>query len=218
MKSLVKRVLPLTVAFLVGTGMVGTAWAIKTFVFKGNLKVTGVVTAKDFHYSVPKVAMLNVPGSAFTVDDASSDSVDHSNYSGAVDLNTQFSDAVAPVNLPQGAIVTKVVVWYAPASSGGWEMHLESNFDTAAAQDHDDMSILDAATCVANPCTVADTSIFPNKINNNTRFYGLWLNNQNGPGVTIYRAQIFYTTAAVGPASSWASTGRVNAPGVDHNS
>jgi hypothetical protein len=198
MKRALRKAVPLVAAFLIGTMFVGAAWAITTKI-KGNLVVTGTVTAKDFKFSSPKKAMLNVPGSAFVADDNLSSDVDHGNYSGQLDLNG--SAAMAPVELPDGAVVTKVVLWYAPvATDDDIEIHLEANIP---ANDHDDMVVLfGKAACTTDPCTRSATSVSPNKINNAKRDYGIFARDNSGTSVTLYRVQIFYKTAAVGPQAA----------------
>lgn len=198
MMRALRKAVPLVAAFLIGTMFVGAAWAITTKI-KGNLVVTGTVTAKNFQFSKPKTTMLNVPGSAFVADDNLSSDVDHSNYSGQLDLNG--SNAVAPVELPNGAIVTKVVLWYAPvAADNDIEIHLEANIP---ANDHDDMVILfGKAACTTDPCTRSTTSVSPNKINNAKRDYGIFARDNAGTTVTLYRVQIFYKTSAVGPQAA----------------
>jgi hypothetical protein len=212
MKAALRKATPLIAAFLIGTMFVGAAWAVTTKL-KGNLVVTGTVTAKNFKFSTPKGAMLNVPGAAFIAEDSVSSDVNHGNYSGEADLNSGAS-AIAPVELPNGAVVTKVVLWYAPVGSDGdLEIHLESNIP---ANDHDDMVILNAkASCVTTPCKVSTSSVFAKTINNGFRDYGIFARDNSGTGVTLYRVQIFYKTAAVGPQAAVA-TDSIGAGG-DHN-
>jgi hypothetical protein len=198
MTRVLRKAVPLVAAFLIGTMFVGAAWAITTKI-KGNLVVTGTVTAKNFKFSHPRTAMLNVPGSAFVADDNLTSDVDHSNYSGQLDLNG--SNAVAPVELPNGAIVTKVVLWYAPvAADNDIEIHLEANIP---ANDHDDMVVLfGKAACTTDPCKSSTTIVSPNKINNAKRDYGIFARDNTAATVTLYRVQIFYKTAAVGPQAA----------------
>jgi hypothetical protein len=207
MKAALRKAIPLVAAFLIGTMFVGAAWAVVTTRVRGNLLVTGTVTAKNFRYTKPHTVMLNVPGSAFVANDNLNDDVTHGNYSGEVDINVTGSRAVAPVELPNGAVVTKVVMWYAPVTADAdLEIHLESNI---AGNDHDDMVVLDAvAACTVDPCHLGTTTISHKTITNKTRHYGIWASNQSvGSGVVLYKVQIFYKTAAVGPQAAVAPAG-----------
>jgi hypothetical protein len=202
MKAAFRKAIPLVAAFLIGTMFVGAAWAVVTTRVRGNMLVTGTVTAKNFRYTKPHTVMLNVPGSAFVANQNTGDDVNHGNYSGEVDINTPGAAAVAPVELPNGAVVTKVVIWYAPVGADAdLVIHLESNI---AANDHDDMVVLDAvAACTVDPCHLGTTTIFRKTITNKTRHYGIWASNQSSASnVTLYKVQIFYKTAAVGPQAA----------------
>ena len=77
---------------------------------------------------------LVVPGSAFFGDEETED-WSHWDYSGAVTCVTSCT-VVAPVQLPHGATVTRVIWYYGSTAGGDAELHLESN-DFAGG--HDDM-------------------------------------------------------------------------------
>ena len=205
MKAALRKAIPLVAAFLIGTMFVGAAWAVVTTRVRGNLVVTGTVTAKNFKFAKPHGAMLNVPGSAFVANANLSDDVDHTGYSGQVDLNNG-AEAVAPVELPSGAVVTKVVLWYAPVvTDGDLGIHLEAN---VAGTGHDDMvKLFAAASCTIDPCHIGTTVVSFKTINNVSRHYGIWAFGTSGVSVTLYRVQVFYKTRAVGPQAAVAPAG-----------
>ena len=199
---------------VLASAVAGAAYAVATTKIVGNLNVTGVVKAKDFRFSKPKAAVLNVAGAAFNAESNVSDDVDHDGFSGEVRINS--GDAVAPIDLPQGAVVTQVSLVYAPtASDGDITLHLESNI---AANGHSDMVILEsAAACVTDPCTATTTSVSPDTINNKVRSYGLWLSNGSGGTVIVYAVRITYTLTRVGPAGRTVTGTRVAGTIAGHN-
>jgi hypothetical protein len=208
--------LPVGVAFLIGALFVGSAsghTGFPAFLHSGHSDtMAGTLTAKNFKYSTPKVVQYEVPGSAF-VAGTPSDVPDHGNYSGAVTLATG-EVAVAPVYLPQGAVVTRVTVWHEVESAFDWDLHLEANDNVGG---HDDMVILDASACAATPCSTSTTTFSPNTVNNKTRAYGLFLRNDGASPITVFRIVISYRTSALGPASALPQRAQVDTPGSDSN-
>jgi hypothetical protein len=203
MKQRVRKAVPIVAAFVIGTMFVGAAWAATTLVH-GNLTVTGTVKADNFVYSKAKTVLYNVPGSAFTQDTGE---IAHGNYSGSV-VVPAGSVGVAPVYLPQGAIVTKVTVASDTLVGGQLEIHLEAANFTGG---HADMIDLTRATaCVTAPCVTSTSSISPNKIDNKKKTYGIFLRNDDGSNdLTVYRVAIFYKVTVPGPASATPLAGRV---------
>ncbi|MBI3648436.1 MAG: hypothetical protein HY240_06780 [Actinobacteria bacterium] len=216
MRAGLRKALPVLVAFLIGAMFVGAAWATTTLV-RGNLTVSGTVKAKKFVYAHAQTVLYNVPGSAFTADTFNGTAVGHNDYSGEV-VVPAGNDAVAPVQLPQGAIVTKVTVVTDGLTDGQMSLHLESN---TFAGSHDDMVDIESPTpsaCGAAPCTLSTTTIAASTIDNKTRTYGLWLFNNDGlADLTLIRVAIYYKVTAAGPAAAGRLTGVVDAPGTDSN-
>lgn len=180
--------LPVMTAFLLGATFVGIAFAATT-TFDGTVK------ADNFVYAKAKTVQYVVPGSAFVGD--SSVNPDHGNYSGAVTI-APSEVVVAPVYLPQGAVVTKVSIYTDITAGGDFELHLEANNSTGG---HSDMVSMSPGACATTPCVATTTSVDPSVVNNKTRSYGLWVSD-GGSGSTIYRVVITYTTKAVGPVSA----------------
>lgn len=214
MRSRFPKATAIVVAFFIGTMFAGVAWAATTIV-QGNLTVNGTVKAKNFTYSSARTVLYNVPGAAFTAD---LNPVGHGDYSGSVVIPPS-SDAVAPVMLPQGAIVTKVVVMTDVLTDGQIRTHLEASSFTG---NHSDMVSFDSASptvCASSPpCTSSTTAVSPNKVDNKKRTYGLWLRNEDGSNpVTVYRVAIYYKISAAGPASASALSGDVGQTTVRHN-
>jgi hypothetical protein len=205
MKQRVRKAVPIVAAFVIGTMFVGAAWAATTLVH-GNLTVTGTVKANNFVYSKAKTVLYNVPGSAFTQD---ATEVTHGNYSGSVHVPAS-GRAVAPVYLPQGAIVTKVAVWSNALTDGQINLHLEAGKLTGG---HTDMVQVESATptvCLGTPCKTQSSSISPNKVNNAKRTYGLWLANEDASvELVVYRVAIYYKVTVPGPASATPLSGSV---------
>lgn len=208
--------LPVIVAFLVGGLFIGSASGhpgFPEFLHAGHSDtMAGTLTARNFRYSTPKVVQYVVPGSAF-VEGNPGEVPDHGNYSGQVAV-LSGETAVAPVYLPQGAIVTRVTVWHETTAASDWNLHLEANTSDG---DHDDMVNFSASACAATPCSTSTTSVSPNTVNNKTRSYGLFLSNGSGSTITVYRVVIVYKTRALGPASAMPDRAQVDAPGSDTN-
>ena len=76
-------------------------------------------------------------------------------------------------------------------------LHLESNDFTG---DHDDMVGMFPAACATEPCSVSESTVPPDVINNDGRSYGLWLAGDTGH--TTYAVIIVYdtTTTTTAPA------------------
>jgi hypothetical protein len=187
-RNVLRRGLPLVLVFLLGASMVGSAWAAVTRI-RGNLTVTGVVKAKNFRYLNPRANRLVVPGAAFVGNLSLG-------YTGSVYIE---DTAVAPVNLPQGATVTRVVWFHQAGAAGEGHLHLESNNRTGG---HSDMVIGDNVACATTPCATVFNTVSPNRINNNQRHYGIWLADNGDPGFETYSVIIHYRTADVGPRTS----------------
>ncbi len=204
--SIVKRFvhawLPVLAAFFIGAAFVGVAFAATT-TFRGTVK------AKNFQYLRPKTVQYVVPGSAFVAGNTTNP--DHGNFSGEVDVPASDS-VVAAVNLPQGAVVTKVAVWTGTTAGGDFDLHLEANNLTGG---HADMTVLSPIACPAKPCVASTTNIRPNTINNAKKAYGIWIGD-NGGGSTVYRVVVTYKTSGVGPVSgvpagaSWSGPAATN--------
>jgi len=219
-RAIFKRVSTALLVVVIVSAVAGAAYAVATTKIRGNLVVSGTVTAKDFVYSAAKKTTVTVQPSAFT-EDSPEGAVAHGNYSGEVDV-AAGGDAVAPVDLPQGAIVTKVALIYAPTGADNdITIHLESTlFGGSGSGIHDDMVQLGSlASCVGIPCTRYTTTVSPNQIDNSTRVYGIWLSNNSGGTVTVYAVRITYTMTRVGPAgrSLTGGGGVVDGPGSVRN-
>lgn len=211
LKSLVRSWLPVGVAFLLGATFVGIAGAhsgFPEFLHSGHSDtMNGTLTAKNFKYKTPKTNKLVVPGAAF-VGDTNTSVIDHGNYSGQVFLPAG-NVANAPVNLPHGAVVTKVSWFHDTAAAGDAELHLEANTATGG---HDDMVAPSNAACAATPCVTVVTTVSPNVINNGLRHYGIFLSANND--FTTYKVVIFYTTRLPGPATGLPSGPGISRPGA----
>ena len=208
--------LPLAVAFLIGAFFVGSAMGhpgFPEFLHSGhNDTMNGTLTAKNFKYKTPKVVQYVVPGSAFVSGNPGQEP-DHGDYSGRVTVAASES-AVAPVYIPQGAVVTKVTVWHETGAASDWRIHLEANDDVGT---HIDMVNLLASACVATPCSTSTTAINHKVVNNTARDYGLWLSNQIGSSITVYRVVISYRTSFLGPVSAMPSGAGFAGPGSGNN-
>ena len=192
-RSLARSWLPVGVAFLIGATFVGVAaghGGSPDFLHSGHSDtMNGTLKAKNFKFKSPKTNRLVVPGSAFAPNDCTG-------FSGEACSNTA-DNMVAPVNLPQGAVVKRVLWTYDSGAAGDASIHLESNFGDA---NHDDMSLMNTDACGSSPCTKSDSTISPSGINNARRWYGLWLS-PNIAGHSTFRVVIVYTTRSVGPAT-----------------
>ena len=186
--------LPLAVAFLIGALFVGSASGhpgFPNFLHAGHSDtMAGTLTAKNFKYRAPRTFLYVVPGSAF-VAALPTDVPDHDNYSGGVVLPATDT-AVAPVYLPQGAVVTRVTVWHGAGAANSWLLHLEQSDNVG---DHVDMVVMNAAACAAAPCTTSTITVSPNTVNNTTRSHGIMLRNTSGGEIRAYRVVITYRTS-----------------------
>ena len=204
-KSLLQSWIPLGIAFVLGTVVVGgVAFAhpgSPAFLHSGHSDtMNGTLTAKNFKYKSPKTVRLVVSGSAF-IPDSDGDTFEHGGYSGSA-TPLAGSEMVAPVELPHNARVVRVSWFYdESATEDAGELHLEANNLTGG---HADMALLLSDICAADPCPPkVDASISPNTINNRTRHYGLWLDDAEGTGeLTTYKVVITYRVGAPGPAAS----------------
>jgi len=201
LKKLTVAWLPLVVAFLIGALFMGSASGhsgFPGFLHSGHSDtMNGTLTAQNFKYASPRLVRYVVPGSAF-VSGALGDDPDHTGYSGEVEVPVG-EEAVAPVYLPHGAVVTRVTVWHGSTDVDDFELHLESNIP---ANDHVDMVVLNPAACVDPLCTTTTTDIEANPINNNGRSYGIWLSNDSLGAITVYRVVVVYRTSFLGPVSA----------------
>ena len=214
MRARFGKVAALVVAFLIGVLFVGGAWAATT-VIKGRLTVTGTVKAGAFTYTKPHTVLYNVSGSAFTTD--SGTAVDHNGYSGQV-IVPGNGTAVAPVYLPQGAIVTKVVVVSDGLTAGQLTLHLEASNFTGGHADMVALTSSNPAVCTSGPCLTQTSLVSPNKIVNGTREYGLYLANNDGAvNLIVYRVAISYKVTVPGPASATRLSGSVDGRTVRSN-
>lgn len=215
-KKLLHSWLPVAVAFLMGALFVGSASGHPGFpdvLHAGHSdRMAGTLTAKNFKYNKPKAVQYVVPGSAFVSGNPGQEP-DHGDYSGIVTVSTAES-AVAPVYLPHGAVVTKVTVWHETGADDDWNIHLEANGNTGG---HADMVNLAASACAATPCSTSTTAVSPNTVNNKKRSYGLWLSNNIGSGITVYRVVITYRTSALGPAAALPRGAQFAGPASDSN-
>lgn len=204
-KSLLRSWLPLGVAFLLGTLFFGGSAighpGFPKFLHSGHSDtMNGTLTAKNFKYKKAVAARLVVSGSAF-IPDTDASTFSHGNYSGSVQP-TNDNAVVAPIDLPNGARITRVRWYYDTSIAGGvGSLHLEANDRTGG---HADMSTLSSVACNTAPCAPAvDTTIAPNTINNGTTHYGLWLSDASATEDLItYKIVIDYKVGRPGPASS----------------
>lgn len=215
-KKLLHSWLPVAVAFLMGALFVGSASGhpgFPEFLHAGHSdRMAGTLTAKNFKYNKPKAVQYVVPGSAFVAANPT-DVPDHGNYSGQVLVPTGEA-AVAPVYLPHGAVVTKVTVWHETGALDDWDIHLEANNNGGG---HSDMVNFGASACASTPCSTSTTTVSPNTVNNKMRSYGLWLSNNIGSDITVYRVVITYRTSALGPAAALPRTAQFDGPDSDNN-
>ena len=174
------------------------ALADARFLNQGEAATLGAVTAQDFKYASAQTNSVVVPGAAFSPDDPG-DLWSHGNASSSAGCDGSNCVLVAPVYLPNGAVVTRVLWTYDSGAADDAELHLESSF---ADFSHDDMINVNTDACAVTPCTKTITSINPNTIDNVNRHYGLYLDADDGH--FTLKVVIEYQTTSVGPA-----TGRV---------
>ena len=191
--------LSLVAAMLVGAGLVGVAQGHRgdrALLHSGHSDtMDGTLTAKNFEYKQPKLFRYTVPAAAF-VPNSDSTVFSHTGYSGLVAVSN-FNEVVAPVNLPLGAVVTKVQ-WFHSTSTTSGRLHLEAN-DLAGS--HLDMAkFRNPPACATQPCRMTDSTIRRERIVAN-RHYGLWLYADSGTA-DAYKVVIFYRVRRPAPATS----------------
>jgi hypothetical protein len=171
------------------------ALADARFLNLGETGTLGAVTAQDYKYATAQTNSVVVPGAAFFGDTPSA-LWTHDEYSGSVGCDGAECVTVAPVYLPNGAVVTRVLWQYDDGPAGDANLHLESNFGDG---DHDDMIDVVTDACATSPCTKTISSISFNPIDNVNRHYGLYLDGSDAH--FTYKVVIEYTTTSVGPAT-----------------
>lgn len=206
-RSLLRSWLPVGVAFVLGGLFMGTAsghGGFPDFLHAGHSDtMNGTLTAAGFRFKQAKTVRLVVPGSAFVPNREGpgatpNDSVHHSGYSGQAFV--QGGDiAVAPVNLPHGAVVKSLTLFHDGSDPAGSTLDLEASdssrgFMTMARAPSN-------GSCPSNPCSSTDGSIALAVINNLTKHYGLTLTTSTTSSIHLYKAVIRYQVKTPGPAS-----------------
>lgn len=206
-KSLFRLWIPLGLAFLVGTLSVGMAVG-RTEKIQGSLKVTKTVKAKkakitqgltaggtliagEFQYGAPQTILYVIPAAAFTA--TQNDAAGVEITTNEVNIAGDY-EAVAPVALPDGAVVTKMEAFF---NGGDGDVTLRSNVQTSAA------ATVMASVSIPVPCTptcsASGTSINDSTIDNDTKYYGVEYDVASAGG--LFAVVLTYTTTDVGPAS-----------------
>jgi hypothetical protein len=216
LKKLTATWLPLVVAFLIGALFMGSASGhsgTPGLLHSGHSDtMNGTLTAQNFKYASPRTVRYVVPGSAFVAANPGEEP-DHANYSGEVEVPLAEA-VVAAVNLPHGAVVTRVTAWHSTTEGSDFELHLESNIP---ADDHDDMVVLEPVACATPPCQTTTADVEFNPINNNGRSYGIWFQNQGLEPLSLYRVVVVYRTSFLGPVSASLVGAGPSGPGSGSN-
>ncbi len=120
----------------------------------------------------------SIPGIAFTGQDPETNPINYGN-DGTIVHGAGALDVIAPVNIPNGATIKKVVV-YASVSDLTWALE-RYEIDGASSQ-------VTMATAVTN---TEDTTIVNSTINNENFRYHLWIDNLDADSI-VYGARITY--------------------------
>ncbi|HYN36009.1 MAG TPA: hypothetical protein VEV82_03440 [Actinomycetota bacterium] len=150
-----------------------------------NDRMNGTLTAKNFKFKPAKTFKYTVPAAAFFGE--AGDAAGHSGYSGAVGV-APAQLAIAPVQLPVGARITKVE-WFLNFGDDV-SLFLQENVMTGVG-DHANMVDLAGTSCSGDPCKVVTTDIDPSVIKA-SRHYGLVLQGESEFSTT-YKVVITYT-------------------------
>ena len=213
-KSSLRTAVPVVLAMLVGAAMVGVAQSHpgdKALLHSGHSDtMKGTLKARNFKYLQPKTFKYTVPAGAIMGEDAA-EGVNHAGYSGEAVL-VNGASAVAGVMLPTGSRVTKVQLF--SESTDFIRIHLEKN-PLATGGDHVDMSEFNSTACGNDFCVATDTTIDQPKIVGN-RHYGLWIDNQDTPNVSVFKVVITYKTNSPLPPIG-TGVAAAGGPGSDTN-
>lgn len=150
-----------------------------------NDRLNGTLTAKNFKFKPARTFKYTVPAAAFFGE--AGDAAGHGGYTGVVQISPG-KKAIAPVQLPVGAHITKIE-WYL-LFGDDVSLFLQENVMTGVG-DHSEMVDLAGTSCSGDPCKVETTDIDPAVIKASSH-YGLLLQGESESSTT-YKVVITYT-------------------------
>lgn len=150
-----------------------------------NDRMNGTLTAKNFKFKPAKTFKYTVPAAAFFGE--AGDAAGHSGYTGAVGVAPGQS-AIAPVQLPIGARITKLEWFLVDAEDVG--LSLQANAMTGVGDNVDIVEM--GGSCSGDPCKVVSTDIGDPSVVKASRHYGLQIFG-GSEFSTTYKVVITYT-------------------------
>jgi len=191
LRSFFRSWLPVIVAFFLGASMIGVAWAAKVF--------TTTVKAPSFLYTSQKTVRLVIGAAGFVANDDSCDWLMEAGHH-LHDFGTGCTYS-APVELPQGARITKVQFYIGNGSGtimqlNAWVTGLIPS-GTLLASATSDCS----GACVKTDSTITNVG-GANPVSTSAYHHSIDINTDAGGTILINKVVITYTTNKVGPASA----------------
>lgn len=139
----------------------------------------------------PTTHTIAIPPAAFTVEEPG-DSFQKVLGNGHAFITSGFGALSAPVYLPDGAVVTRVDVWYLDSSVQNLTLRLRRSSHTSIS--NSDLAAFEPTGSVADIRTASDTSIVTPTINNDafSYYFRVFSANWTGSNMGIRAAKITY--------------------------
>lgn len=157
-----------------------------------KLDVSGTVRATSFAYSTPVSRTISIPGAAFQPTTAANLLTRENAISGTYfDASVAAAGLVAPVQLPQGAVLQSVTLWVFDSAAGAFTLKVQR-------RPHGQFGSVNAALSgsSANSGTIQTLSVNPAlTIDNAANSYYLLVENGDWQGTSssVYSAIVTYT-------------------------
>jgi len=160
----------------------------------GRLRVNGTARVDRLQYNAPRSHLIAVPPQAFVPD---TNDFDYWNGTSAYLLTTGSGTMVAPIMLPQGAVVTRFKVYLYDNSLFNVTVYLSRRYiDGSGGSGVETMASLDSSGIAGGLGSKETSTIDSATVDNATYSYLLWATSSdwdNG-NVQVEGANIWYTT------------------------
>lgn len=159
---------------------------------------------------------VTVAGGAFQPQSSSCFDFNHDGYSGAIQ---DFDECqyVAGVQLPQGAIVTGVSVFYDSNGNSGSDLHLEESDNLGNHNDIADFTNMPVCEIGPGACVASKigSQLISPDVDNFHRSYAIWWDNDDCCDMVLFNVEIRLSVPSTTAAVSSSPAGPITTPSTN---